>query len=792
MYFMKGVRTLVATVFASILLQGIVSGSRYFPRTWINICDKSMSLAPSLGAGRPAVLVQLKCNIQKSDKVRWRLNDLRRWTIDKSINQQTTPANRTVLYNITVTCQVGANISLPWPMKVAGLIELHVTYCLLVDRYGNFMDSVNSKIENDMKVLDIRHSTWLLNKTNRILESSGDSLNLTSDFDCGQSSSLETIITSNVSDTIVDNLEEMLDSTPDSAKPKERKPKLPEVTGDITDGPVRPEDRLINDTTKVVSDDSHLTKDKKNNETTTMTPPAEDVQVTPKQSRQAELDYINLIKQILKTGSKCTFQKLKHFDESIAQVTPLHHFEFLVYGSEYPVLEFMNYSRIGLKEFPKEFSEWRIYFPRLKLLDLTYNYLSELKLANISATPGTGDVVFNLRHNNFTSISIELLQSWAAVDQLVVDIRDNPIHCGCELVSLLPSLEDESTFAGKLAPYRYVRNLRCYTPESLKGRQLYELTTDSLQCSVQKQDSTVVIVLGVLLGILIVTILMILKFKIEIRILLYTRLHVRLPCDSDIHRNNKTFDAFVSYSNEDAAWVFENLLKVLENPQNQEAGHIANGTKNNKEGASSGARSFRLCLHQRDFIAGKTILDNIVDCIESSRHTIIVLSPRFLKSQWSMEELRQAYRQSLVEKSRHLIIILLDKVSKEEMDPLVRRCCKTFTYLEAADSLFKDRLVFSLTTKTKRQTENTRYGQSHQNVYDTLEIPSSPYTYDNKAYFSSGSPKKKDISSSNYNNNNNTYNNSNNYSSFPTNRLSSPLRELSNLSTSSTSVLTKH
>lgn len=656
-------RTMVLTLFAVILLQGFVSGSRYIPRMWLDICGKSISLAPSLEAGRPAVLVQLRCNILKSHKAPWKLNDLRTWTIDRSINQQTTPANRTVLYNITVTCQFGANISLPWPMKVAGLIELRVSHCRLLDKYSNFMDAVDSSIENDMKVLEIRHSTWILNRTNNILKSSGDSLNITSDFDCGQQSTLETIITSNISDTIVDNIYEMMAGSSDSEKSTDLKSDVVDAGGDFSNWPVRPEDRLINDTTKVVSDHSILGKEDRNNETMTTAPPQENSEVTTKQPRQAEMDYINLLKQILRTGTKCNFQKLKHLDESIAQVTPLHHFEFMVYNSDYPVLEFMNYSHIGLKELPKEFSEWRIYFPRLKRLDLTYNHISELKLSNHSATAGVGVVIFNLRHNNFTSISMDVLNSWAAVEEVLVDIRDNPIHCGCDLAALLPYLEDESAFEGKLAVYGYVRHLTCQTPDFLAGQQLYQLTADSLQCGVQTPDNTIVIALGVLLGVLVIIILIVVKFKIEIRILLYTRLHVRLPCDADMRRHNKTFDAFVSYSNEDAVWVFENILKFLESPQNQEAAHLANGTKNKYKVGSSGTRTFRLCIHQRDFIPGKTIFDNIVDCIESSRHTIIVLSPSFLKSQWAMEELRQAYKQSLVEKSRHLIVILLEKVS---------------------------------------------------------------------------------------------------------------------------------
>lgn len=56
-----------------------------------------------------------------------------------------------------------------------------------------------------------------------------------------------------------------------------------------------------------------------------------------------------------------------------------------------------------------------------------------------------------------------------------------------------------------------------------------------------------------------------------------------------------------------------------------------------------------------------------------------------------MEELQQALRQSLEERRRHLVIVMLKEVEQTNMPPVLKRCCKTFTYLEASDSLFWDR-----------------------------------------------------------------------------------------------------
>lgn len=626
------------------------------------MCDSNVSLASSHTNNRPAVLIDLGCSVIKSQKIQWKLNDLRTWTIDKGINRQTTPSNRTFIYNITVTCEAGANISLPWPMKVAGLTELHVTNCRLLDKFSNFNDPADRTIDEDMKVLEIRHSTWVHNFTDLSLMSILQ--NLTSEFDCGQDSSLETMITSNVSSTIIMDRVDF-----HSAEDNDEIGDYVDVDldNDFTNGPAKPEDRLIKDTTKVVSDHSNV----KSQETETST--AQTVPATTDSAREEEKQYGDMMRRAAASLIKCNFNKLKIIDESISPVTSKDHFSLMVQGAQYPVLEKMNYSYFGLQTVPSELTLWRLYFPKLKFVDLSRNVISEIQVEKSNHVEGADPVTFDLRYNNFTTISTDMLKSWADdADNFRVDIRENPIHCGCDMAELLPHLADSSTFEGKMAAYSYVKDLRCYTPAELSGRQLSSLTADSLQCPVYKSNDAIVIALCVIIVVLIITLLFIIKFKVEIRILLYTRLHVRLPCDSDIKRHGKTFDAFVSYSSGDSEWVRENVLKFLENTPSK--------SPDRKE-ASNNDRTFRLCVHQRDFIPGKTIFDNIVDSIQASRHTIIVLSPNFIRSQWSMEELRQAYKQSLMERNRHLIVILLEKVKLVQNNSFVVYKSERFSHV---------------------------------------------------------------------------------------------------------------
>ena len=82
------------------------------------------------------------------------------------------------------------------------------------------------------------------------------------------------------------------------------------------------------------------------------------------------------------------------------------------------------------------------------------------------------------------------------------------------------------------------------------------------------------------------------------------------------------YDAFISYHHEDSLWVRHELLPRLENGHSQ----------------------FRVCVHERDFIVGETVADNIVSAINASRRMILLLSNAFLHSHWCHMEFLQGYQ----------------------------------------------------------------------------------------------------------------------------------------------------
>ncbi|KAG8507332.1 Toll-like receptor 2 [Galemys pyrenaicus] len=123
------------------------------------------------------------------------------------------------------------------------------------------------------------------------------------------------------------------------------------------------------------------------------------------------------------------------------------------------------------------------------------------------------------------------------------------------------------------------------------------------------------------------------------------------------------YDAFVSYSEQDAYWV-ENLLV-------QELEHFD--------------PPFKLCLHKRDFVPGKWIIDNIIDSIEKSHKTIFVLSENFVKSEWCKYELDFSHFRLFDENNDAAILVLLEPIEKKAIPQRfckLRKVMNTKTYLE--------------------------------------------------------------------------------------------------------------
>lgn len=80
-----------------------------------------------------------------------------------------------------------------------------------------------------------------------------------------------------------------------------------------------------------------------------------------------------------------------------------------------------------------------------------------------------------------------------------------------------------------------------------------------------------------------------------------------------------TYDVFVSYCDKDRDWVLDHLIPNIEKQTD-----------------------VTICLHERDFQVGLSILENIIQCMDQSRCLLLVISESFLKSNWCSFEMHLA------------------------------------------------------------------------------------------------------------------------------------------------------
>ena len=135
------------------------------------------------------------------------------------------------------------------------------------------------------------------------------------------------------------------------------------------------------------------------------------------------------------------------------------------------------------------------------------------------------------------------------------------------------------------------------------------------------------------------------------------------------------FDAFVAYHHDDVLWVKDKLIPNLEDEDN-----------------------LRLCVHHRDFQVGVAIEENILQSIQTSRKTIILVSRGFAKSGWCKLELHLARQHWIESGTDRLIIVLLEDVPVRDLPRTMVALFRTHTYLQWSEEA-EEQKVFWLQLK---------------------------------------------------------------------------------------------
>jgi toll-like receptor 13 len=156
------------------------------------------------------------------------------------------------------------------------------------------------------------------------------------------------------------------------------------------------------------------------------------------------------------------------------------------------------------------------------------------------------------------------------------------------------------------------------------------------------------------------TFILLFRFRWHVRLLLYETFRGKNDGARQrrLANHHFNFDVFVSYDWRESRFVLQRVMPQLE-----------------------GRLGLRLCIHERDFIPGQNIVDNIAHCVEHSKKIMMVFSKNFVRSQWCQFELAFCLSQ-VMEYDDALVIVCIDDVTSHEMTPTMMAVLRTTTYIQ--------------------------------------------------------------------------------------------------------------
>ena len=288
--------------------------------------------------------------------------------------------------------------------------------------------------------------------------------------------------------------------------------------------------------------------------------------------------------------------------------------------------------------------------------------------ANLTQVPGVlplvkgaRSIALHLARNQIHSIGEELdrVPGMAMVDYM--DLSGNKIesvdhrHLPASLATLLLSNNSITSYSLDTVRYFEERNLSLELahnpyPCSCTSSHLHSflrtvgsLVRDSSDISILCSDRlcypvpAYTIVIPILLIAMVATLLCY-YHRTPITIWLYSH-HWAAPLfPAEASTRAKDYDAFLSYSHQDAEFVEQVLYPGLASP------------------ADPALPAYRVCMHTLHWEVGRLIPDQIVESVASSSRTVIVLSKGYIESVWTKLEFKAAHRQALEDGAQVLIL----------------------------------------------------------------------------------------------------------------------------------------
>ncbi|XP_053375477.1 toll-like receptor 4 [Mercenaria mercenaria] len=264
--------------------------------------------------------------------------------------------------------------------------------------------------------------------------------------------------------------------------------------------------------------------------------------------------------------------------------------------------------------------------------------------------------LLNLSNNNIRVLTKSTMDDLDAIPAVAVDLNLNKLTCNCESRSFLKWLQNErKRFVG------LDRYMCGFNNNSFVYLTSLKQITDDLDRSCSSH-SFLIAACSLLLAFVTFTILggLVYRYRWKLRYIYYmSKIQIKGRERGEDYEQLFDFDAFISYASDDFEVARVDAIEYLEQK-----------------------KSFRLCIHEREFQPGESIAYNISKGIHSSKRTLLFFSKSFLQSEWCKYELNIARIESMYTKRSLILVIMLEGIPTGEMTIEMMDFVKTYTYLE--------------------------------------------------------------------------------------------------------------
>ena len=371
-------------------------------------------------------------------------------------------------------------------------------------------------------------------------------------------------------------------------------------------------------------------------------------------------------------GSKTFFENFPKLKTLLVGENNLsYYFENDINGSLFKrniYLESLDISYNKVKFLPSMFLKS---LSHLNILNASGNNIEDIGEFHVFNRPS----VINLSHNAISDVPPHVMtafETWGT--NFTLDISNNPLSVEmacCSIKKFIAWVRTTKIYLAHSTSYICMHNNGLVHITSLPDSFLQK------QCPTFT-DKQFTGILSVLLIFVIIVCVMSMCYRKRLVLMWWTiqmKRYTRLKADAEIG-DDVIYDAFICYSGDDILWVRNNLETELEVK-----------------------RGYRLCIHERDFVPGNPIDENIVTAIQQSRRTVLLLTKSFQESEWCDFEVRMANRHSRCNEQCIIIPVVFSSFDISKASLLLRSIIDEKSYINWNTNRNHKRMFWDVFTK---------------------------------------------------------------------------------------------